>query len=66
MSFLPMDPNSYPQMPIADVSEQEWEDARAQVQHIDWSTIYDTGIGLDAEGDKFWQQRPLRDTSEIN
>lgn len=51
MSFLPMDPNSYPQMPYEGVVREEWSKHYDRVSKIDWDAVYEHGE--EAQGDKF-------------
>lgn len=52
MSFLPLDTNSYAQMPYEKVSDEEWEAMRDGIQKIDPAALYQ-GELLEAAGDRF-------------
>jgi hypothetical protein len=52
VSFLPMDPNSYQQMPYTQSTEAEYEDGTMKLFPIDFSGIYN-GLGSDAIGEAF-------------
>jgi ribonucleoside-triphosphate reductase (thioredoxin) len=52
VSFLPMDPNSYQQMPYTQSTEAEYEDGTMNLFPIDFSGIYD-GLGSDAIGEAY-------------
>jgi adenosylcobalamin-dependent ribonucleoside-triphosphate reductase len=52
VSFLPMDPNSYQQMPYTQSTEAEYEEGRMTLFPIDFSGIYQ-GLGTDAIGEAY-------------
>ena len=52
VSFLPMDPNSYQQMPYTQSTESEYEDGTMKLFPIDFSGIYN-GLGSDAIGEAY-------------
>lgn len=52
VSFLPMDPNSYQQMPYTQSTEAEYEEGRMTLFPIDFSGIYE-GLGMDAIGEAY-------------
>ena len=52
VSFLPMDPNSYQQMPYTQSTEAEYEDGTMKLFPIDFSGIYN-GLGSDAIGEAY-------------
>lgn len=51
ISFLPRDPNSYPQMPYTQITEEEYNSYVGKLEKIDFSSIYKNGV--DALGEKF-------------
>jgi len=51
ISFLPRDPNSYPQMPYTQITEDEYNSYVGKLEKIDFSSIYQNGV--DALGEKF-------------
>ena len=55
VSFLPIDNNSYPQMPYTSITKEEYETYSARLKKVDWSNIYDgkAGENLPEEGDKY-------------
>ena len=52
VSFLPMDPNSYQQMPYTQSTADEYEEGRMTLFPIDFSGIY-AGLGSEAIGEAF-------------
>jgi adenosylcobalamin-dependent ribonucleoside-triphosphate reductase len=52
VSFLPMDPNSYQQMPYTQSTEAEYADGTMKLFPIDFSGIYN-GLGSDAIGEAY-------------
>ena len=52
VSFLPMDPNSYQQMPYTQSTETEYEESRVAIYPIDFSGIYN-GLGSEAIGEAY-------------
>ena len=52
VSFLPMDPNSYQQMPYTQSTEDEYENGRMTLFPIDFSGIYE-GLGSEAIGEAY-------------
>ena len=52
VSFLPMDPNSYPQMPYTQSTEEEYESGTMTLFPIDFTGVYE-GLGTDAIGEAY-------------
>ena len=52
VSFLPMDPNSYQQMPYTQSTADEYEEGRMTLFPIDFSGIY-AGLGSEAIGEAY-------------
>jgi ribonucleoside-triphosphate reductase (thioredoxin) len=52
VSFLPMDPTSYPQMPYTQSTEEEYESGRMTLFPIDFTGVYE-GLGTDAIGEAY-------------
>ena len=52
VSFLPMDPNSYQQMPYTQSTEAEYEEGTMTLFPIDFSGIYE-GLGSEAIGEAY-------------
>ncbi|MFM9052451.1 MAG: fused protease/ribonucleoside-triphosphate reductase [Bacteroidota bacterium] len=52
VSFLPMGNHVYPQMPYTQISEQEYEVAKAKIYPIDLAGIYN-GLAIDAIGEAY-------------
>lgn len=51
ISFLPRDPNSYPQMPYTQISEEQYNSYVGKLSKIDFSPVYNDGV--EALGEKF-------------
>lgn len=52
VSFLAMDPNSYPQMPYTQSDETEYEEGRMTLFPIDLTGVYE-GMAFDAIGEAY-------------
>lgn len=52
VSFLPMGNHVYPQMPYTQISEEEYEAAKAKIYPIDLAGIYN-GLAIDAIGEAY-------------
>jgi adenosylcobalamin-dependent ribonucleoside-triphosphate reductase len=52
VSFLPMDPNSYQQMPYTQSTEEEYESGTMTLFPIDFAGVYE-GLGTDAIGEAY-------------
>jgi adenosylcobalamin-dependent ribonucleoside-triphosphate reductase len=52
VSFLPMDPTSYPQMPYTQSTEEEYESGKMTLFPIDFTGVYE-GLGTEAIGEAY-------------
>ena len=52
VSFLPMDPTSYPQMPYTQSTEEEYEGGKMTLFPIDFTGVYE-GLGTEAIGEAY-------------
>ena len=52
VSFLPMDPTSYPQMPYTQSTEEEYESGTMTLFPIDFTGVYE-GLGTEAIGEAY-------------
>jgi ribonucleoside-triphosphate reductase len=52
VSFLPMMPNTYPQMPYTQITEEAFDEALMTLMPIDFSGVY-AGMAADAIGEAY-------------